>query len=168
MIVDIIDLNSPHVAKVLFRSANQARSFKKPLEIIRTDMFRIEEALFRSQGKRGGGSWKRLKPDTIRKKGNSKIIYTEGSNSFYSAYGNNTLVKSLTQKDAPFHSSHIGNHVLSFGTDRPWAESHQYGAPGASIPRRELIRFTPRDQERWIGWLNEYVMQPYRRGSARQ
>ena len=166
--IEVIDTGFIETARMLSKTAQQARSFKRPLRMIRTDVFRIEEALLRSQGRRGGGSWKRLRPDTRRKKGSSRIIYTAGAREGYSEYGDNTLVKSLTQLDAPFHHSRVEHFSLTFGTDRPYAHTHQYGSSARHIPARPLVRFTEQDQQRWIGWIGAHMMRPYRGQSAHQ
>jgi len=126
---------------------------------IAQNMRLAEDALFRSQGRRGGGSWKQLKDDTVQKKGMSKIMFTEGSRAGYSDLGNNTLYLSLTQEGAPYSVLNIVGYDLEFGTDRPYAELHQTGKGG--MPKREIMRFTPFDRRRWNNILNRHLMRPW-------
>lgn len=126
------------------------------------DMMRIEEIIFNSEGRRGGGSWKRLKPDTVRKKGNSQILrgtsnpVYEGSN----AVGANALLKSLTEPGAQFQILHVTDEVLEFGTDRPYAEVQAEGG-GQNVPARPFMNFLDSDVEKWSDWFYDHVMTPF-------
>ena len=92
------------------------------MERIAADMMRATESLIHSHGRRGGGSWARLKPDTVRKKGDTRILYTSGARPGYTQFGDNTLVRSVTEPNAPYQILNVRNSFIEFGTDRPWAE----------------------------------------------
>ena len=137
----LIDFGSLHkVAGELEKLGRNARYTESVLHLIFLDMLKVEEALIRSQGRRGGGSWKRLKKSTVQKKGMSKILYTEGAFPNYSKYGDNTLVRSLTVEDAPYQIGEFTNNSILFGTSRPWANVVQSGSRKRKIPARPFIR----------------------------
>lgn len=132
--------------------AEQAINTVGVIEEIKTDLFRIEEAVFSSQGRRGGGSWKQLKEDTIRRKsGSTKIL--QGLTG--------ALKRSVTEPDAPYQILQITNQELYFGTDRPGAAAHQFGYSPQGIPRRPFIRILPTDINRWTGLVVSHLMRPF-------
>lgn len=134
------------------------------MEKISMEMLAAEEQLFISQGRRGGGSWARLKPDTVRKKGSSKILYTEGAHDKYKPEppsGENILFKSMTKVGARFQYLKVFKNSIHFGTNRPFAAVHQYGSPARKIPARPFLRFTPGDVDRWNAILSRHVMKPH-------
>jgi phage gpG-like protein len=124
---------------------------REPLIKIYEHMLAAEEALFASQGRRGGGSWQHLKPDTVRRKGSSIILVQTGA-----------LRDSLTKPGAQFQILRIGNTELEFGTSRPDAAVHQTGTRDGRIPARPFMRFTPFDINRWITIINEHLLRPHR------
>lgn len=162
---ELVDLGSVHkVAGEIKKLGNNARHNSEVLHLILLDMMKVEEAVFRSQGRRGGGSWKRLKDSTKEKKGMSKILYTAGANPNYSSYGDDTLVKSLTEEDAPFQISDTSNNTVLFGTSRPWAAVHQSGSEKRSIPARPFLRFTNYDMARWSRMLEAHLLRGFGTG----
>lgn len=113
---------------------------------IAQNMYEIEAILFRSGGRRGGGSWKRLKPDTIRRKGgDTRILIRTGE-----------MRDSLSE---PGHSQNIlslTNNSVLFGTENIFATYHTFGAGG--LPRRPVMKFAPYDHVRWNRWIAEFLM----------
>jgi phage gpG-like protein len=139
-----------------------ARDTAKPMSLIAFSMLEAEKAVFRSQGRRGGGSWKQLKDDTKRKKGMSKILYTSGANEGYSSIGDNALFRSVTELGAPYQVLHISDTIIEFGTDRPYAGAHEFGSKRRpDLPKRPFIRFTPYDINRWRGILWNHLLKPF-------
>lgn len=135
-----------------------AVNLHKPLSMIVTDMFRIEEQVFKSDGRRGGGSWKALKPETIRRKGSSQKLVESGA-----------LLKSVTVPGADYQDVHLlppgSPDRIEFGTDRPGAAKHQYGFKPQNIPARPFIRFTPYDIVRWEKVIMDHLMASYVTGT---
>jgi phage gpG-like protein len=160
-IVDFGDATK--VARKLKTSGKLAENTKPIMEEIADDMLRIEAIVFSSGGRRGGGSWARLKPDTVRKKGDTEILRTENANPGYSDIGGNALFKSLTERDAPFQILDVTAVSVELGTDRPWAFVHEYGSAKKKIPARPFIRFLPTDIAKWSRWIGSYVTEPFRK-----
>lgn len=136
-------------AKKLGRGAAAAQVMEAPFAEIVADMMRTEIAVFASEGRRGGGSWKKLKEDTVRKKGNTELLRTRGAKPKYSRPGNDALFKSVTVPGAKFQIVRITNNIVEFGTDAPHADAMQHGAPSKNIPARPFFKFTVHDVERW-------------------
>lgn len=142
------------IAKVeasLEASARAALNPQPAFRIIYEDLLRIEKAIFASQGRRGGGSWRRLKPDTIKRKGSSEILVDTGA-----------LKTSLTEPGAPYQILNMGNTEMEFGSELGTAAIHQSGAPSRNIPARPMIRFTQADHARWNDILLQHLTRSLR------
>jgi phage gpG-like protein len=145
--------------------AKQAQNFTTVMERIYLDILKIEHVMFRSQGRRGGGSWARLKPDTVRKKGDWFILRTDRANPGYSKIGKSnsvdTLYNSVTKPNAAYQIWRIEKNALLFGTARPYAGVHQYGSSKRHIPARPFLRFLDTDVRRWDDWMLFHVVKPH-------
>lgn len=115
---------------------------------IAEDMLRIEAALFSSQGRRGGGSWKRLKPDTVRRKGHATILVETGH-----------LKASLTEAGHGDNIMEVTNTTMEFGTIDPIAQVHEEGM--GVVPRRPVIKVSKTDEKRWDGWIIAHLMRSH-------
>jgi hypothetical protein len=121
------------------------------------EMMLAEGVMFRSQGRRFGGSWKHLKPDTVRQKGNTRILFSKGSNPTYGSLGNqNTLYRSLTYPNAPYQILHVLGYDMEFGTERPYAHVHQHGG-GNYVPARPFLRFGIGDRRKWNRIIRRHI-----------
>lgn len=150
----ILDVNSSteRVAAKLNLGADAALDNEAPMLKIVEDLFKVEAAIFASQGRRGGGSWAKLKEDTIRRKGSTEIL--KGTH-------DELLFKSLTEPEAEFQILHVDRTGIEFGTDRPFAAVHQTGSSKRNIPRRPFMRFTQFDMNRWNAILGAHLMAPF-------
>lgn len=161
MSFNLVDFGSMrHVAGRLDTLAENARHTEWVMKLIYYDMMRAEEALFDSQGRRGGGSWKRLKPLTIKKKGSNRILETADAKENYSSIGNDALKKSLTRENAPFQVKLVDNTTILFGTSRPWASVHQTGSR-RGVPPRPFLRFTKNDLNRWSRMMQAHLVKGF-------
>lgn len=142
--------SAEHVALVLAHGARQAENPIEPLTKISADMFKIEEAVFSSQGRRGGGAWKKLKDDTIKRKGSTNILEDTGA-----------LRASLTRPGAPHQVLEVNRLGIVFGTTREFAAVHQHGSTYNNRPARPFIKLMPSDFSRWNRWLLEHLMIPF-------
>lgn len=158
-VMRIMDFGVAEEAARLERGAEVALETKSVMLEIAVDMFRVMEAVFSSNGRRGGGSWARLKDETIRKKGNNQLLRTTGSNAGYSALGNDALFKSVTQPGAEYNILEIGNSNVVFGTESPDAEFQQEGT--YKSPARPFLKFTLRDINRWMDLVSEHLLRPF-------
>lgn len=119
---------------------------------IAANMVEAEDSLFMSQGRRGGGSWAPIKFDTEFRKGSSIILVDTGR-----------LYESLTKIGSPDQILVIRPTEVEFGTNVPYANIHQTGAPRRNIPKRPIIRFTAGDRQRWVDILEKHLMRAFRR-----
>lgn len=148
----ILDVNES-VARMVDKfemAAEQAKNTAPVMAEISADLFRIEKAIFSSGGRRGGGSWKRLKEDTIKRKGSEQILRSTDA-----------LYRSVTEPGAQFQILEVTNTQVIFGTERPWAEVHQFGSANKSRPARPFIKFMPSDITRWDRMLLAHLMEPF-------
>jgi phage gpG-like protein len=157
--------DAERVAKKLAITADEARPvpMKAVFNKIETEMRLAVGGEFRSQGRRGATSWAKLKEETIRKKGNSRILYTRGANPEYSNLGNDALFRSLTIRSDPDHIYKIAGYIMEFGTSNPHAAIHQKGAPSRNIPKRPFLRFTRRDVDVWKGLISAHLLKVWTR-----
>jgi phage gpG-like protein len=164
---EITEEGAGHVAALLSAGAVQARDTQVVMEKIALDMMRVEKIVFRSQGRRGGGSWAALAPDTVRKKGigGYNILRTDLAKPGYSKIGgvvsSDTLYRSLTTPGAPYQILRITKDTALLGTDRPYAETQQHGSWLRSIPARPFIQILATDVDRWKGLIAEHLMTPF-------
>jgi phage gpG-like protein len=152
------------VANKMFESAAAAIDMSSVVTEIVFDLFRIEKIMFESEGRRGGGSWKRLAPATVAKKGGTEILRTEGSPPGYGS-GRDLLFRSLTVLGAPYQNIKVKNDFLEFGTKRPYARVHQYGSTARKIPARPFLRFTKNDYERWERMIENHLTKAFKAGT---
>jgi phage gpG-like protein len=164
MYMQIFDFgDAERVASKLGITAEQARTtpMRSVFNKIETEMRLSVGNEFRSQGRRGATSWRKLKEDTVRKKGNERILYTRGSLPGYSDLGNDALFRSLTVRNDPDHIYEVAGYVMEFGTYNPHAKFHQEGAPGRNIPPRPFLRFTRKDMDIWKGLISAHLMKAW-------
>jgi Mu-like prophage protein gpG len=109
-------------------------------------------------GSGGGGSYKQLKEATIQKKGFDRFFYTSGAKPGYTKIGGDALVKSVTQFGRRFQIQEITEKTVSLGTNRPYAGTHQYGAPSRKIPARPFLSYTSRDVTKWNKRIEAHLM----------
>lgn len=112
------------------------------------DMERIEYQLFKSQGRRGGGSWKFLSQETIDtkvRKGESPLINV----------ATGAMLTSVSEGSGfagkpAFAVREVTPTWIKFGTTAPGsAQSQQF---------RPFLRWTRFDVARWARWWARYVI----------
>lgn len=124
-------------------------------------MLGIMSKVFDSQGRRGGGSWRRLTTDWLSRKREAgldpRILHATGD-----------LRKSVTVRGANDQIIDISKDKLVFGSQLPYAERQHYGDD--HIPARPYIdKFTENDLRRMKQVLAAHVVghRASRRLSAR-
>lgn len=154
----IDDGSALRVSNRLNRYAHRAQDTYSVMQAIAKDMLLIEGIVFSSGGRRGGGSWARLKPDTVRKKGSVEILRTGSAREGYSDPGHDALFESLTVEDAPGQVMNITNRGIEFGTEVKAAGIMQSGNAQRNIPARPMLRFLESDIARWDAMIIEHLM----------
>jgi phage gpG-like protein len=120
------------------RVAATARNMRPALNKITEDMFKAINTNFTSQGRRGGGSWARVKEDTWRRKKNPLILQET-----------QRLKWSVTKRRSRNMILEIDADSIQLSSSLPYAETHQYGDPDRKIPARPYIEFVRGDIARW-------------------
>lgn len=158
---------------MLQTGAAQADNTRPVMDRIVADMLGVEKRIFSAQGRRGGGSWKELAPDTVRKKGvgYQNILRTRSAKPNYSKIGGaqsiDTLYRSLTEPGAEYQILGVRKNLIRFGTSRPYAGTHQHGSWLRSIPARPFLTFLEADYVRWNRMIAEHLMEPFMKGSKK-
>lgn len=120
-------------------------------------MMETTDTVFESQGRRGGGSWKRLTPEwelAKAKKGwDTRILHMKYPRS-------NTLRKSVTRPRAGGQILEIERDSMRLGSRLPYAATHQYGR--GHIPARPFLKFTKRDTQKIEDLITDHLMQAWR------
>lgn len=148
-VVVIETLGIPVLQRKLRGMAERSEDVAPAFEIIATDIYRIEEQVFLSQGRRGGGSWQFLQPETLERKlarGGSPLILIDTGN----------LMESVTEEGGE-NVLEIGPDTLVFGTTHPAARSMQFGDEERGIPARPFFNFTEFDRQRWARIIRDWI-----------
>jgi len=144
-ILRVEDYGTPAVvAKHMEESGLSTINMKEVYYRIILDMMRLEEEIWKSGGRRGGGSWAKLAEATVRKKGHDTILIETDK-----------LFNSVTKLDAPYQILQVEPNDFTFGTYRPGATTHEYGR--GYVPARPFMRFTPYDHSRWASWMLDHI-----------
>lgn len=115
----------------------RARNLRPGFELVAHQLMAAEAALFATEGR---GQWRRLDPDTLRQRGDHRILRLTG-----------TLERSLTRRGARGQDLHISSDTLRFGTKLPYA---RFQKP------RKLIDLTPADRRSMVNTLRRYLLGP--------
>ena len=123
------------------RGVRLARDMKPALELVADDVMRVIRATFMSQGRRYGGSWAHLDPDTIREKvkhGQDPriLIATEALMNSWSRRGPNQRLR-------------VTGSYIELDSKLAYGDVHQEGDEERGLPARPFIAFDPRDEIRW-------------------
>jgi hypothetical protein len=158
----VTDYGTPKiVADRLLESGARVDTLETVWEVIKLDLLKITETQISSGGRRGGGSYRKLQDETIRKKGNARILYTAGSREVYDRIDSDALVRSVTVDRAPFQIWVSTKDSFEFGTDRPWAFVHQYGSDYKNRPARPFLRLLPTDATKYRDMIATYILEPF-------
>lgn len=148
-----IEVTGVGFAQLRAKSRARKRRISYPalaFDEIRQYLLSSEQALFNSSGRRGGGSWKRLTRDWLRRKhrqGDSLNILEQKG----------ILEASLTEAGHPLQVFEYDNNQMVFGTTRSGAGAHQEGVPGR-LPRRPVIKVTEKDREAFALILARFLV----------
>ncbi len=113
------------------------------------ELRRIAGATMDSQGRRGGGSWAFLKPDTIRRKArmglDPRIERATG-----------LLYESLTRAGHPDQIATISRSGAALGSALPYSKAQSRGT--RTLPSRPLVKVTDYDKNRIGRMVLEYIV----------
>jgi phage gpG-like protein len=137
--VDLVVLGGNRVRLGITKMARRAASPKPVLEDIVFDLMEAVDAVFRSEGRRGGGSWR---ADTL--KWQSEKYWGNHDPRIKQATGD--LRHSLTRLGHPQQLLRVTNSTIQYGTKLPYGRVHQKGYPPGNIPARPFLKFTKGDR----------------------
>lgn len=113
-------------------------------------IFKIEERIFDSEGRRGGGSWKQDSPDWLARK--IRMGLDPRIN-----HATLALRKSMTVPDADHQILEVGPHHLRIGSDLPYAAVSQRNRP--------FVKFTTRDRLEMRNIIKHYLVEAWKVGA---
>lgn len=135
------------VHRQLLRGAAVAVNPKVAFNVIASDLMNVIGANFESQGRRGGGSWKFLQPDTIRRKlakgQDPRILIATGA-----------LMRSMTERGDINQNLQVTSKTIRLSSELPYAEAHDQGI---GQPKRQFTRILPTDRARWASYVTQEI-----------
>lgn len=126
-------------------SVNAEPAFRTIAEML----FKITQTTFESQGRRGGGSWRRDSPAWLARKIRGGLDPRIG-------YATHALVKSVTEPGAPGQVLRIRRQSLRFGSRLPYAQTQQRHRP--------FIKLTVYDRSNMRAIIREHLITAWRSG----
>jgi hypothetical protein len=143
-----IEALGTRVLQTKFSRMSEAVADAAPaLELVASDMMRVEEQIFASQGRRGGGSWALDSYDWLVAK--QRLGLDRRIN-----FATHALYESVTQRGAPGQILNITRDLLEFGSDLPYAATTQRNRP--------IFKFTVYDRARWRNIIRDYMVGAFR------
>lgn len=126
-----------------------AISAEPAMQTIADVMFRIFEQIFNSQGRRGGGSWKRDSPEWLQRKVDMGLDPRIG-------HATLALRGAFSVRDAEHQKLDVTHTLVNLSTDLPYAGTEQRNRP--------FVKFTKRDKIEMRTIVRNYLMAAWRRG----
>lgn len=141
-------------AELRFTRMGEAAVNAQPgMLMVAEEIRQIIATTFRSQGRRGGGSWKRDSREWLARKVTLETYGGDPRIGFFTG----ELYKSYTQPDARGNILDIGPGHVNVGSDLPWAEAFNEDRP---------IRLTATDRTRLTKILRDYLIASWKRGAS--
>lgn len=144
-----------HIERSYQAASGRARLLKPALELIGDDMIESTKIQFESGGRRGGGSWARASKEWQFEKLRSGLDPRP-------LFATHRLFGSLAHKGDPEMVLDIQPLSIRYGSQVPYADTHQFGDPERGIPARPFIHFLPGDIARWGRIIIMYITDPMR------
>lgn len=148
MIIDIQIFGEKKAAARLVRLGSHVSDIS-PVGSLIGDVFRnAADKTFSSQGRRGGGSWKRLAPETIRRKARLGLDPRI-------EHATLLLRNSLTQKGHPQQVLTVHRDGIDFGSSVKYARNQDRGS---NVPKRPLVKLVAGDISRIKGIILDWIV----------
>jgi hypothetical protein len=110
---------------------------------------RVIRTTITGQGRRFGGSWHALSPDTIMQKAR------KGSPDPRMLIDTGAMLEGYTVRDSEHQRLKIGPSTISLDTDLDYPIFIQEGT--RKMPARPFLDFYPQDRRRWAEMCSEYL-----------
>jgi phage gpG-like protein len=140
-------LNAKRISTRFERTGLAAIHAEPAMESLAELMFRIFSATFDSQGRRGGGSWRRDTAEWMSRK--LRLGLDPNINQASLALRN-----AFTIRDAPHQELHITPTTVNLSTDLPYAAVTQRNRP--------FVKFTTGDRLRARAIVRDYLIAAWR------
>lgn len=112
-------------------------------------IFEIEEQIFNSQGRRGGGSWAMVTPGWFDYKRRHAMDLRIG-------HARMRLRHAMTERGAQHQVFRVTSQSLTMGTNLPYAAVQQRNRP--------FIKFLPRDRQEIVDIISNELHAAWKRG----
>lgn len=149
--LDIKIFGDQEVRRQLFRGQQAAGDMRPALEDVADDMMSVIGANFSSQGRRGGGSWKMLDPEWLKRKtkmGQSPLILI----------GWGALHDSMTQRGDPDQILSVTRNGIKLSSALDYAYIHTVGGGPSNLPKRDYLQWMTSDRTRWVRICEEHIL----------
>jgi hypothetical protein len=141
-----------NVYSKIIRTAVAPTQAKSAMDQVATELMRIIEQTFLSQGRRGGGSWRFLQPETLRR----KIRLGQDPRILFATHA---LFNSLTHRRDPMQDLRISNTEVRLGTKLSYARVQHATRP--------IVKLTKSDRRRMDKIIADHVVGHWRGRKSR-
>lgn len=150
MIMSIFIIGDREAAERFTGMGGRATDAEPAMLEIANQLRQIAGISMTAQGRRGGGSWARLQPDTIRRKAKKGLDpRTE--------FATHDLYNSLTRV-APGSHVHTDASSVMFGSDLVQARTQHFGLPSKNVPARPLITIVEGDRKQMAKTILDHIV----------
>jgi len=140
------------VATKFRQSASVAANVLPAFRNVEEYLYQITQTQFNSQGRRAGGSWKKLSAEWLARKArmgrDTRILQFD-----------HALIRSVTKKGARGQILEHTPTSLTFGTELPYAARHQFGHE--RTPQRKFLVVRPSDRAIIAQMIQDHMMTPW-------
>jgi hypothetical protein len=150
VIMSIFIIGDQEVAESFTRMGIRAQDVEPAMIEIGQQLQKIADISMTAQGRRGGGSWAFLKPDTIRRKAKKGLDPRI-------EFATHALYNSLTKVAAGSHIDTDHNSVR-FGSDLAYARAQHFGRPEINLPARPLITIVEGDRKMMAKTILDHIV----------
>jgi phage gpG-like protein len=147
------------VEDLLDGAMSALRNMKPALELVARDLMEVIDINFGSQGRRGGGSWKQLDPQTIQRKvreGELPLILIATS----------ALRDSMTLYRDPNMDLRVTRDSISLSSRLIYADVQNRGGGPSDLPARPYADFMQGDVDHWASICADYLTEAMRAGKS--
>lgn len=150
MIMNVFIIGDKEAAERLTLMGVRASDTESAMLDIGRQLQEIAGISMTAQGRRGGGSWQHLKPETIRRKAKRGLDPRM-------EFATHTLYNSLTRLAAGSHLT-VGKDTVTFGSDLAYARAQHFGLRSKNLPARPLITIVEGDRKRMAKTILDHIV----------
>ena len=103
------------------------------MRLVAAELLNIEGAIFRGQGRRGGGSWKQDSEEWLSRK------MRQGLDPRINI-ATRALMTSMSEPEAPHQILHIGDNRVLLGSDLPYAQAADHERPYSDLLESDKLK----------------------------